>query len=488
MATSTRAHSRRATSRETRQSRGTNPTKCFESTDSSTLRVAATALIRGAPPRDPSSQSARLADRFIERNRSLLRLLGASIEQRYDGSRVDLVIQTTTTIGAVPLVSPTTGRADYGLVVKPRFDWPGIGPMLAEMGWRIIPTTLPVPLLPRSDRKIPPWVLSTIVLRRLEALLQQMERRFEMTDTIRTAPRGSVDWSSYVQRHMSRAQFLSVPCRFPDLRDDGALKAAIRFTLQRQLLSLSGQRSAGAYVLRLIELCQNLLDRVGSVAPRQPGPLELDAWLRGPLRTTQFREGLQAIEWAVDDRGLAGLSDLQGLPWSMSMDTFFEAWTETVLGELSRLIGGVVRSGRQRQTIAPMVWEPPYLGSQKYLLPDLVLERGDTTLIVDAKYKEHWEEMQDRRWGELEADLRERHRADLLQVLAYANLTSAPRIVVCLAYPCSIETWASLQERGRLFHRASLRAGERRIELLLTAFPMGVAARTVARGLATALA
>jgi hypothetical protein len=139
---------------------------------------------------------------------------------------------------------------------------------------------------------------------------------------------------------------------------------------------------------------------------------------------------------------------------------------------LARKIGGVLRTGRQRQTIAPLNWNPPYLGSQKYLLPDLFLESGDTTIIVDAKYKQHWEEMQVSGWQELEDAIRERHRADLLQVLAYSNLATTPRIVVCLAYPCLRQTWDSLRARKRLFHRASLRAGSRRVDLLLTAFPL----------------
>ncbi len=155
------------------------------------------------------------------------------------------------------------------------------------------------------------------------------------------------------------------------------------------------------------------------------------------------------------------------------MESFFEAWCEAVLATVARRIGGTLRSGRLRQTVVPLSWDPPYVGSQKSLLPDLILERGDTTIIVDAKYKEHWEEMQGQPWGQLEAQLRERHRADLLQVLAYANLSGTPRVVVCLAYPCSRATWASLRDRDRLFHRASLRAGARNVELLLTAFPMG---------------
>ena len=39
------------------------------------------------------------------------------------------------------------------------------------------------------------------------------------------------------------------------------------------------------------------------------------------------------------------------------------------------------------------------------------MERGDTTVIVDAKYKEHWEELSTHRWSDLEEELRERHRS-----------------------------------------------------------------------------
>ena len=66
-------------------------------------------------------------------------------------------------------------------------------------------------------------------------------------------------------------------------------------------------------------------------------------------------------------------------------------------------------------------------------MPDLVLEREDQTVIVDAKYKEHWEEMQRNRWVNLDEDIRQRHREDLLQVLAYANLSSKARTVVALS-------------------------------------------------------
>src|SRR5208282_4393955 len=161
-----------------------------------------------------------------------------------------------------------------------------------------------------------------------------------------------------------------------------------------------------------------------------------------------------------------------GLPWTMSMDEFFEGWAETVLAAVARKIGGILRTGRQSQTVTPLSWDPPYLGSQKSLVPDLVLEREDQTVIVDAKYKEHWEEMQRNRWTNLDEEIRERHREDLLQVLAYANLSTKARTVVCLVYPCQEATWKSLRERNLLFNRASVGVGTRRIDLVLTALPI----------------
>jgi hypothetical protein len=450
--------------------------------------IPATFLLRGQKPRDVAGQSARLAQQFVRLNRPYLSAVGTSIETKFDGQRVDLAIETNTTVGAVPLVSPTTGKHDYGLVVRPRFEWKGLGPMLGEMGWRTVPSVLPMPLLPRSERKVPPWVLSSMLLLRLEQMLSHMHRKFQMVTAIRSAPRGHVDWASYATRSVARGEYLRVPCHFPDLRVDTELQAGIHFCLRKVRASLESQRTAGVFILQLLELCARLTDKVDSVPPRQPLPRDLLIWARSTaIDAGALRSGLQAMEWITDDRGLAGLADLQGLPWHMPMESFFEAWCEAVMADVSRKIGGTLKVGRRRQTIAPLEWTPSYLGSQRYLVPDITLERGNHTVIVDAKYKRHWEELQRSGWRNLEEELRESHRTDLLQVLAYANLSRSERTLVCLAYPCRKDTWNSLRERGLMFHRASLNAGTRSIDILLTALPMGERIDTVASALAPQL-
>jgi hypothetical protein len=228
---------------------------CIETRDCSVIRFPATALILGQTSRDSQSQAARLGRQFLNINHHLLSSFGVTGELDYDGVDARVILRTGTNVGAIPLVSPATGKAELGLVVQPRLEWLGVGEMLGIMGWKIIPDILDLPLLPKSARNVPPWLISAIVLQRIKLLLDQLQRRFEFVEGDMLAPKGNVRWEQYARSRVPRMQFLNVPCRFPDLRDDRDLRAAIHFILRLQVASLQGQRMAGFFVLQLIDLC-----------------------------------------------------------------------------------------------------------------------------------------------------------------------------------------------------------------------------------------
>lgn len=184
------------------------------------------------------------------------------------------------------------------------------------------------------------------------------------------------------------------------------------------------------------------------------------------------------------ERGLAGLGDLSGIPWRMSMAEFFESWVESIARKVVTQIRGKVRVARRSETTTPIRWDPPYLGSQNSLQPDVVIDQRDRTIVLDAKYKAHWEEIDQRGWRNVRDDLRSRHRKDLLQALAYGNLPSTNDVTVCLLYPCRPETWASLKERGRTAHVADISSGQRQLSLVLGAVPMAERVTDVAEHVA----
>ena len=271
-------------------------TAIFELEDHGQLKIPAVMLVRGDIPRNAQGLAARLAHQFLNQNHGILRDFAIEGNVNYDGSEVFIQLHAGGQAGALPLLSPTSGRPDYGLVIKPRFGWQGIGPMLGAMGWKVIPVPLRLPLLPRSDRKIPPWVLSTTILLRLQKLLDRLDRSFEFTEDILNAPRGQVNWTRYATTNIPRAGFLNVPCRFPDLKDDRDLKGAIHYTLRKQLSSLQSQRTAGVIVLQLLSLCQSLLEKVRDVPTIMPTQHALNRWLQANLSTEIFRKGIQAVE------------------------------------------------------------------------------------------------------------------------------------------------------------------------------------------------
>ncbi len=459
---------------------------CLELTDHSTARVAAGGLFGVSDRRDAAS-AARLAEQFLARNRPLLGEMNVRGWTEYDGREVMLALEAGSGVGAIPLFSPTSARPDYGLVIQPRYAWAGIGPMLAEMGWRVAPAPLRLPLLRRSERRVPAWVLSSMILVRMRALLDTLDRRFEVAREELAAPRGQVDWAGYATRQLPRARVLALPCAFPDLRDDRQLKGAVRYTVEKQIRSLEEQRGQGAFVHRLLEVGREVERRVRDVPAYVPSRGTMDAWLQRPLRAQHFLDGIEGIQWTAEDRGLAGVSDLAGIPWRMPMEAFFEAWVETVLGRVAQRTGGRLKAGRRRETVQAIEWRPGFHGSQRSLAPDFRIAYEDLTVIVDAKYKRHWEELQLHGWARAEEQMREQHRHDLLQVLAYGGLTAARNVVACLAYPCSAEKWDQLREQGRLHHQAEIPVGDRMVRLWLTAMPMARAAEAVAAPLAEEL-
>jgi hypothetical protein len=435
-----------------------------------------------------AGREAHLARLFIERNQKTLGQFKIAARVDFDGKVVFIEFQSGSTVGAFGLISPLSGKADVSVIVRPRFGWRGLGVSLGNSGFKIIPEILPLGLLPRTEREIPSWVLSSAILPRLQAMIQKLSRRFEIVREVRSAPAGNVDWAAYATEMVPNMKFLDVPCRHPDLVNNSELRAAIHFALRKQLSSLESQRGAGTVVSELMQICTNLLRAVDDVVPRAPSPRQLESWFRTPLATTPFLEGLNAITWTTDDTGLGGMTDWRGLPWAMSMEQFYEAWVETVCTRYIRRFGGRLKVGRRRETVTPISWERAYLGSQKFLLPDIVIEQEDRTIYVDAKYKDHWEELRQHRWMEIEAEIRERHRDDLLQVLAYSTLSDAKAITACLAYPCSISTWDSLKSRGLLSHRGAIYAGRRKIELVLVALPIDKKPDELVQHLGAALA
>lgn len=425
----------------------------------------------GVDKRKAGDLAQRRSESFLEMNRGVLNDFGVRGQLGGLRGHIGLWLETDTRIGALPLLSPSSAKPELGLVIEPRFSWSSTGDMLVGTGFRITPDILPLPrMVPNSDRQIPPWVLSATVLMRIEALIKQASRRFEINEAVLSAPKGQVNWARYATNYWAQGQCLSIPCHFPDLLEDTKLRGVMHWTVLRHQDALRTQRGRHVAVLHLLHQCEALLTQLRPFAPRQPKT----SWR--PTNNNQgsdvFRKGIEAIQWTVDERGLGGTSDLAGLPWRMDMATFFEAWIESIAETTAKRFQAKLTAGRRHETLVRLNWQPQRLGTQRALIPDVVLQRADVTLVIDAKYKRHAQLVGYGGYGQGEHDWQAQHREDLLQVLAYSSLFDTPRVVACLAYPTAHDQWQLLSDQGRVMSRATVRHGLRQIEIALIAVPM----------------
>ena len=413
------------------------------------------------------------AQNFIAANRPQLTALSVEAQLIADSDIIGLALRPGGVVGAVPLHAPDTRKIMGGVLVRPRFGWNGIGPLLDSVGWSAQPQILDFPLVPGSAREVPPWVLAGPVLNHLAALVKDLRRGFQTQEDIRQTPRGKILWQRYVGSQMTRGAYQRLPCRFPDLCVDLELRGYIRWGIEAVRRSLAPYSLVDVVARRLSDHAQELLFELKDAPARPPNRQMLDSLLHGtgPV-SNKLALGLQALGWVVDERGLGGRSETDGLAWALPMHELFERWVEHVVRSWAWGFGGAVRTAHGQQTLLPIEWRRPGHGSLTSLIPDIVVRCADHVYVIDAKYKGHFQELDDTRWLALAEELREQHRHDIHQVLAYTSLFEAKTITAVLVYPMHPGTWQKLTATGRTVTTASIAAGGRAISLALVGVPI----------------
>jgi 5-methylcytosine-specific restriction endonuclease McrBC regulatory subunit McrC len=311
------------------------------------------------------------------------------------------------------------------------------------------------------------------VLARLADLLRALRRGYRIEEETLRRPRGKIVWTKYVRESLTRGKWDQLPCRFPDLANDPKLRRMIRWGVERVRQALMSVSNADAIARLLVSVADEVLTQLRDVVPLVPPRDELTRLADNPITDVLLRNGLEALGWVADERGLGGGREMDGLAWSMQLHELWERYVEATVRREVASIGGQVRVGRKRETVFPLEWTDPSHRSMGQLIPDIVVFRGDSVHIVDAKYKAHLAELDEHGWYRFTTDAREAHRADIHQALAYASLYAAAEVKATLVYPLRQSTYESLRSRDRDVSVAQLLHGARQVRLELRGMPFG---------------
>jgi hypothetical protein len=305
------------------------------------------------------------------------------------------------------------------------------------------------------------------VIRRLEDLLARRRATFIHRHEDRATPRGRIDWGEWARRQVPVGRWASLPCEFSDLADDPDLMAAVRWTLTRIADDLRPHASIGVG-RRLTERIRLMQADIGE------GPRRRPASTFAPVLEAYLADALEAMGWVADERGLGGARALDGLAWDLEVAEVWEAWIRSFASLLAPQLG--LRPPGAGQHRRPLRWEGN-LSSMGSLAPDVGLIGDQRVVWLDAKYKAHLTLLARHGWGGVSELIRDAHRADLHQALAYAALADVDRVDTVLLYPHLGQGDAPPPSAV-----ATVVSGRRRVRLVLGGLPFGF--RTPARGAA----
>lgn len=117
--------------------------------------------------------------------------------------------------------------------------------------------------------------------------------------------------------------------RVPELGPDMQLRAMLRWGVEVVHRSLSAWAAVDSIARRLAETAMELLLLLADVKPLMPGKSQMSLLLHTTgLPPAALQRGLQALGWLVDERGLAGTTETDGLAWCLPMYELFERWGE----------------------------------------------------------------------------------------------------------------------------------------------------------------
>jgi 5-methylcytosine-specific restriction endonuclease McrBC regulatory subunit McrC len=416
-----------------------------------------------------------IANNFLNINKKSFDALEITSSISFNHDIVSIDLRSNGVIGAAPLFASETRKVIGGIIVEPKFGWNDIGPLLNCIGWAASPQLINLPMIPGSAKEIPPWVLAGPIVERIAVLLKNINRGFSFVREIRESPRGRILWQEYISKSYVYGKSNKIPCQFPDLNQNDVLRSYIKWGLEEVKKSLLNVQGFDETTVNLIGKIEFLLNLIRDVPSKIPSSNSLNQILRdNSIPSIQFLNGLQAITWIREERGLAGQREPDGLAWNMKMSDLFEKWVEAVITIWARKFGGIITSSRKDTSRVAIHWENSSLKSLSNLIPDVVVETNDTVYIFDAKYKKLYEELDDQKWRELSHELQEEHRHDLHQVLAYASLYNKPRIVSILAYPLTDDTYTRLSNRSRLLNRAHISIENKTLEIGIFGLPLTV--------------
>lgn len=353
--------------------------------------------------------------RFLYINRPALKYLNIQAVIEVIGNDPYLKLTTSNFAGCVSVMSPKDGKPCGDLCVGGRF-----GEDLSEL-LSIIDDTLLVeyndalPPLSTSSLEPPIYFECCNFIDALIDVERSRWHKFDIVERIESTPSNGTQWGKYALQSHNPASLLSFPNRSnrlkPYHKEFCQLLSVLHICIKEINKPQTPIRSRIAYASKINRL-QSKYDESLAL----PLPIEFIPQISNPISVKKAKSIANVI---INNKRTKMRS------WRIDYSVFFERFVQYVFAEAAK------------SSAAKTVCNPHYSFSGKrpvwalsYLEPDMIIQKEDYQIVLDAKYKSHIFN-----WNSVNDNLKETFRHDLHQILAYCSFNSMKNKKAFLVYP-----------------------------------------------------
>lgn len=355
-------------------------------------------------------------------NKKMLSFAGITLEMNGTGSDLSIRFRTAGYIGAIPIKMPYDGIAHNDFQIIPRFDnsdhvFSDLTQLLGKLKHTISPEYADGEALSSPIQLRPPMYYEAAkYIDLFEAAQKQHWVKFEVVKGTHHYPKSNTDWSKHSKTSSDPIKALTYPS------SDSILSINHRewqeliyvFDIAKSIILQQDVPETIRYkyrsrIIALQTKNASIKARTTDYIPTHANDPHTIKEAKHQANTLLQKGTTSCVAWRID------------------MAKLFERYAQYVVAtSLRGFDGSVISNGRIRGRGQIAQW------GLKYLEPDMIVKCGTSYFMADAKYKAHCYA-----FGQDSEILKETHRADLHQLLAYCSFSPEKNKTGILFYPSS---------------------------------------------------
>ena len=344
--------------------------------------------------------------RFINLNKKLFSFLGIEVELNGTDNDLSLSFRTSNYIGAIPVKMPYDGIAHKDFQVLPRFDnakevYSELTQLLSRLEYSIKPEHSELDLLNSPMQLQPPIYYEALkYIELFEKAYKYSWVKFDSANRTHSFPKASTDWTKYSVASFDPKNALVFPSRDSVLSTNHDEWKKLKYVFDIAKEQVTAPTVPSPIRLKYSEKVRNISSNVSEVKAISTDEMIIRAGDPQCIKDLKVQANI-----------ILRKSSNNCSAWRMDMAMLFERYVQSVVGKATRELTGTVISNAKFHGTGNM----PSWGL-RYLEPDIMIRIGNNLYMGDAKYKANFYS------DELKSDvLKETHRADLHQLLAYCS-------------------------------------------------------------------